>query len=103
MFGHIVKTIILTIFALIILHFIIEHTKIVWYIPKHTDYNASYKKIVELLDILPDKLPDTLPDTLPDKDYSSKLTESIKPVEHTNIKSINPMERELSEYITNIT
>lgn len=91
MFGHIVKTIILTIFALIILHFIIEHTRIVWYIPKHTDYNASYKKIVELLD------------TLPDKDYSSKQTESIKPVEHTNIKSINPMERELSEYITNIT
>ena len=83
MFGHIVKTIILTIFALIILHFTIEHTKNIWYIPKHTDYDASYKKIVELLD------------TLPDKDSPTK---SIEP-----INSINPMEAELSEYITNMT
>ena len=29
MFGYIVKTIILTIFAIIILHFTIEHTKII--------------------------------------------------------------------------
>ena len=50
MFGYIIKTIILTIFAIIIIHFIIEHTKIIWYIPKYKNYDASYKKIVELLD-----------------------------------------------------
>ena len=91
MFGNIIKTIILTIFALIILHFTIEHTKNIWYIPKYKDYNASYKKIVELLN------------TLPDKDYPSKLSEPIKSVEHTNIDSINSMERKLSEYISNMT
>ena len=83
MFGYIVKTIILTIFAIIILHFTIEHTKIIWYIPKHTNYNNSYKKIIELLD------------TLPNKDNSPKPN---KEIEDTN--SINYMETELNEYIS---
>ena len=55
MFGHVVKTIILTIFAIIIFHFVIEHTKNIWHIPQHADYDASYKKIVNLLETLPDE------------------------------------------------
>ena len=83
MFGNIVKTIILTIFAIIILHFILEHTKILWYIPKHSNYDASYKKIIKLLD------------NLPDKDYSTEISEQIK--------NNNSMETELNEYINNMT
>lgn len=92
MFGYIIKTIILTIFAIIILHFTIEHTKNIWNIPNNRDYSTSYKKIIKLLD------------TLPDKDYLSKSIEpieSIKLTEDTN--SINYMETQLTEYINNMT
>ena len=43
MLGYIVKTIILTIFIIIIIHFTIEHTKNI-YIPKHIDYELHIKK-----------------------------------------------------------
>ena len=89
MFGYIVKTIILTIFALIIIHFIIEHTKNIWYIPKYKDYDASYKKIVELLD------------NLPDTDYLSEPSKSINSPEL--FKQNDSMETELNEYISNMT
>ena len=98
MFGYIIKTIILTIFAIIIIHFIIEHTKNIWYIPKYKNYDASYKKIVELLDSLPDI------DYPPEPSNPPEPSKSIKPIEYNNSNdSNNPMEIELTEYITNMT
>ena len=88
MFGSIVKTIILTIFTLIIINFLIEHTKSLWYIPKHCNYDASYKKINNLIN----NLPDTDNHPIIPEEINSNLTDSIK-----------SMEKELNEYITNIT
>ena len=75
MLGYIIKTIILTIFIIIIIHFTIEHTKNIWYIPKHIDYEPSYKKIVDLLDNLP----------------------------YTEDPPSDSMENKLNEYINNMT
>jgi len=86
MFGDIIKTSILTIFVLIIFHFIIEHTRNIWYIPKNIDYDPSYKKIIKLLD------------NLPDKEYLDKSSKTTK-----NTNSIEGIEAELNEYITNMT
>jgi hypothetical protein len=83
MFRGIINTIILTIFILIIFHFIIEHTRNIWYIPKNENYDGSYKKIVELLD--------TLPDT------------PEPPNKKLEINSEDSMENELNEYISNMT
>tara|TARA_Y100000739_G_C20589722_1_gene457222 strand:+ start:392 stop:745 length:354 start_codon:yes stop_codon:yes gene_type:complete len=117
MFGHIIKTIILTIFAIIIFHFIIEHTKKIWHIPNHVDYDASYKKIVDLLETIPDELEvpqiplvppvpqvPQVPQMPPSDNYISDVTEISKLDTYIPPPPPNEsMETELSEYLENMT
>ena len=96
MFGDIIKTSILTIFVLIIFHFIIEHTKNIWYIPKNIDYEPSYKKIVKLLDNFPNK--EDLSKSIKHTNNTEESTESMESTESTE-----SIEAKLNEYISNMT